>query len=157
MRIPSTGTPPFPCGRDFMADNAQPGGAKVALNAVFRYGCPFACISTDECTALRALRLKALVSAASGVLMRRPSARVDLVAVGHGTAAKALADGPSIILPRGLPDGVPVISERSLQRLLGLLPAQGQENRTFTAEGLAGTCRVPGACARSGRLRRARA
>jgi tetratricopeptide (TPR) repeat protein len=67
---------------------------------------------------------------------------VDLVAVGHGSARAVLGDERAIVLPHGIPDGAKLISELTLKRVLGLLPPQREENRTFAAEGLATACRV---------------
>ena len=49
------------------------------------------------------LRISGLVANAGGRGVRRPSSGVNLVAVGHGTALAALADGPPVALPQGVP------------------------------------------------------
>ena len=76
-------------------------------------------------------RLPDLVSAAEGRLVDRPRPGVTIVAVAHGTAQRALADGLPAKLPSGVPADADVVSELSLRRLLGLEPPQAAERRTF--------------------------
>src|SRR5829696_5994836 len=76
-------------------------------------------------------RLPDLVSAAGGRLVDRPRLGVTIVAIAHGTARRALADGLPAKLPPGVPADADVISEISVRRLLGLEPPQPTERRTF--------------------------
>ena len=76
-------------------------------------------------------RLPDLVSAAGGRLVDRARPGVTIVAVAHGTARRALADGLPAKLPPGVPADADVISEISVRRLLGLEPPQAPERRMF--------------------------
>jgi tetratricopeptide (TPR) repeat protein len=87
-------------------------------------------------------RLAGLVAGAGGRLVREPSARVDLVAVGHGSAPVCLANGPPIELPEGVPGGAELMSELALKRLLGVSAPIVEENRTLTPQELARGARL---------------
>src|SRR5918993_2085266 len=76
-------------------------------------------------------RLPDVVSAAGGRLVDRARPGVTIVAVAHGTAQRALADGLPAKLPPGVPADADVISEVSVRRLLGLEPPLPAERRTF--------------------------
>src|SRR5215204_4157765 len=76
-------------------------------------------------------RLPDLVSTAGGRLVDRPKAGVTIVAVAHGTADRALADGLPAKLPPGVPADADVISELSVRRLLGLELPPAAERRMF--------------------------
>ena len=82
-------------------------------------------------------RLTHAVAAVGGRLLRVPSSRCDLVALGHGTAFVALVQAPPIALPAGIPPSAQIISEHHLKRLLGLLPMQAEELRVLSAADIA--------------------
>jgi tetratricopeptide (TPR) repeat protein len=82
-------------------------------------------------------QLRALVARAGGRVVASASPRVDLVAVGHSTAASALDGAPPLQLPAGMPRCAVVISERNLKRVLGLEPNRPPETREHTIDDLA--------------------
>ena len=88
------------------------------------------------------LRLAGLVAKAGGHLMRRPSSRVNLMAVGHGTALAALADGPPVALPQAVPPTARLVSELGLKRLLGVAGPLPEEHRALSATDLARSARL---------------
>jgi hypothetical protein len=77
-------------------------------------------------------RLAGLVATAGGRLVRKPSSRVDLVAVAHSTAAYRLATGPQSALTTAFPPTTRFISEVGLRRMLCLEPAPVAEHRSFS-------------------------
>jgi tetratricopeptide (TPR) repeat protein len=74
-----------------------------------------------------------------GRAVRRPSARVDIVVLGHGSAADVLADGPSPRLPSGLPAAVHVVSEETARQALGLSAASDTDVRSLSRSDIART------------------
>ncbi len=76
-------------------------------------------------------RLTGHVQRTGGWLARSPTRRVDVVALGHRSAATTLVGAPPLTLPKGIPDEAELISERTLYTRLGLLPASS-EHREFT-------------------------
>src|SRR3954453_6332931 len=88
------------------------------------------------------LRLAGLVAKAGGHLMRRPSSWVNLMAVGHGTALAALADGPPVALPQAVLPTARLVSELGLKRLLGVAGPLPEEHRALSATDLARSARL---------------
>ena len=82
-------------------------------------------------------RLRRAAEALGGRLVRRPSARVTLVALGCRSAPAALGDGTIVVLPTGLSRDVEVVSELQVKRRLGLLPSEAQIDGEFCAADLA--------------------
>src|SRR5829696_4361054 len=76
-------------------------------------------------------RLRAVVEQVGGELVGRPSPRVDLVAVAHGSAQMVLQAAPPLALPNGLDGGITLISEMTLKRMLRLVSPVGEEDRTL--------------------------
>src|SRR5215217_7760761 len=73
-------------------------------------------------------RLRDVVDQAGGELLGRPSSRVDLVALAHGSAQMVLRAAPPLALAKGLDGRVRVISEMTLKRMLRLAtPPLGQD------------------------------
>ncbi|HUG61198.1 MAG TPA: tetratricopeptide repeat protein [Methylomirabilota bacterium] len=84
-------------------------------------------------------RLETACRLAGGRAVRRPSARVDIVVLGHGSASDVLADGPAPRLPPGLPAGVRVVSEETARRALGLSAAADGDVRSLSRSDIART------------------
>jgi tetratricopeptide (TPR) repeat protein len=82
-------------------------------------------------------RLLAALAAAGGRLVRRPSSRVSLVALGHSSAPACLGDGIPIRFPESLPDGVELVSECEVKRRLGLASPQPDVQRQLSTTELA--------------------
>lgn len=78
-------------------------------------------------------RLAELLRRAGARHARGMSRRVDLLVLGHGTAASVLEDAPILSLPPRTPTTVKLVSELTFKRALGLLPPLGPEPRTLTA------------------------
>src|SRR5918993_5443838 len=76
-------------------------------------------------------RLRAVVKQVGGELLGRPSSRVDLVALAHGSAQMVLRGAPPLGLPKGLDGRVRVISEMTLKRMLRLVSLAVKEDRTL--------------------------
>ena len=76
-------------------------------------------------------RLRAVVKQVGGELLGRPSSRVDLVALAHGSAQMVLRGAPPLGLPKGLDGRVRVISEMTLKRMLRLVTLAVKEDRTL--------------------------
>jgi tetratricopeptide (TPR) repeat protein len=87
-------------------------------------------------------RLAGAVAAAGGRLVRRPSARVSVVAIGHSSALVGLVNAPPLELPDGISSATARVSEFQLKRLLGFLPPQAPEGRSWTLDYLARTSRL---------------
>jgi hypothetical protein len=81
-------------------------------------------------------RLALAVGAAGGRLVGKAISRVDLVALGYGSALVALIDAPPIALPDGIPPGAEVISELRLKRHLGLVPSPLPEHHQLSQDDL---------------------
>jgi tetratricopeptide (TPR) repeat protein len=73
-------------------------------------------------------RLNALVRARGARLATRPGPRVTSIAFGHSAAARVLDDG-RVALPTGLPTTVPLVSEHTLRRQIGLLGLPAEVDR----------------------------
>jgi tetratricopeptide (TPR) repeat protein len=84
-------------------------------------------------------RLAREVAAAGGRLVHRPSARVTLVAVAHSSAHMGLVNAPRLELPNGISEGATTVSEFQLKRLLGILPAEASQGRSWNLEYVART------------------
>jgi tetratricopeptide (TPR) repeat protein len=76
-------------------------------------------------------RLRAVVQQVGGELVGRPSSRVDLVAVAHGSAQMVLHAAPPLALPKGLDGGITLSSEMTLKRMLRLVSPGVEEDRTL--------------------------
>src|SRR6266436_2649320 len=68
-------------------------------------------------------RLDQLVRTRGGRLVKKPTARVTLIALAHSAASYALPDG--------LPSSAALLGERDLRRRLGLLPAPEAVDRSL--------------------------
>lgn len=64
-------------------------------------------------------RIEHLLAAGGGRLVRKPSARVNVVVLGHTASSQVLDDG-TLRLPAGLPRSAVLVSERAFRRQLGL-------------------------------------
>jgi tetratricopeptide (TPR) repeat protein len=82
-------------------------------------------------------RLSRAADDLGGRLVRRPGARVTLVALGCRSAPAALGEGTVVVLPMGLSRDVEVVSELQAKRRLGLLPPETQVHGEFSAADLA--------------------
>jgi tetratricopeptide (TPR) repeat protein len=76
-------------------------------------------------------RLRDVVDQAGGELLGRPSSRVDLVALAHGSAQLVLRAAPALELPNGLDRRIRLISEMTLKRMLRLVSPAVGEDRTL--------------------------
>jgi tetratricopeptide (TPR) repeat protein len=74
-------------------------------------------------------RLQLLLRQAGLTLAQRPSARVTLVALAHGTASAVVSGS----LARAVPSGARLISEFELRRRLGVAPPAPSQERTLNA------------------------
>src|SRR5438067_740579 len=81
-------------------------------------------------------RLEHLVRVAGGKLASKPNKSITLIALCH-SAAGAVQAGGRIPLPMSLPDSAPLISEDTLRRRLGLLPAPEAVDRSHAEADLA--------------------
>ena len=76
-------------------------------------------------------RLRAVVERIGGEVASRPSSRVDVIALAHGSAPSALRDAPRLTLPTGIGPAAKVISELTLKRMLGLVQPAAYQDRTL--------------------------
>jgi tetratricopeptide (TPR) repeat protein len=76
-------------------------------------------------------RLRAVVQRIGGELASRPSSRVDVIALAHGSAPSVLRDAPRLTLPTGVGPAAKVISELTLKRMLGLVQPAAYQDRTL--------------------------
>ena len=76
-------------------------------------------------------RLSDVLEQVGGELLGRPSSRVNLVALAHGSAQMVLRAAPPLALPKGLDDGIRLISEMTLKRMLRLVACAVGEDRTL--------------------------
>ena len=76
-------------------------------------------------------RLRAVVERIGGELAGRPSSRVDVIALAHGSAPSVLRDAPRLTLPTGVGPAAKVISELTLKRMLGLVQPAAYQDRTL--------------------------
>src|SRR5215213_1678005 len=75
--------------------------------------------------------LRDVVDQAGGELLGRPSSRVNLVALAHGSAQMVLRAAPPLGVPKGLHHGIRLISEMTLKRMLRLVACMVGEDRTL--------------------------
>jgi tetratricopeptide (TPR) repeat protein len=79
-------------------------------------------------------RLDQLVRGQGGRLATRANARITLIAVANSAAGIVLGDG-LLRLPAGLPPSAPLLGERQLRRMLGLLgPPEASERNLGAAD-----------------------
>ena len=76
-------------------------------------------------------RLSNVLEQVGGELLGRPSSRVNLVALAHGSAQMVLRAAPPLALPKGLDPGIRLISEMTLKRMLRLVACMVGEDRTL--------------------------
>lgn len=82
-------------------------------------------------------RLLAAAEAAGGRLVHKPSARVTLVALGHGSAPACIGDGRAIRLPKTLTPHVELVSETEAKRRLKIAPPAPETQRQHAAADVA--------------------
>jgi tetratricopeptide (TPR) repeat protein len=88
---------------------------------------------------LRGVTRKRLVGAlatAGGRLVRRPGARITLVALAHSSAPACLVGPSGLELPKALPGSVELVSEVEVKRRLGLAPPPPEAERQLSAADL---------------------
>jgi tetratricopeptide (TPR) repeat protein len=78
-------------------------------------------------------RLGRLVEQIGGRLVERPSARVDMVVLSHGSARATLSAAPPLALPGGLGPAARVVSEITFKRMLRLVAQPARDERMLSA------------------------